>query len=66
MEKQSEGYAIMGLKALKRATRKAVADARKNNLKIPIWKNGKVVYMVPEIDTEPWAQSDRQTAGRIL
>lgn len=42
-------YAILGLKALQRATKKVAENARKNNLKIPIWKNGKIEYVLPEI-----------------
>ncbi|NIA08377.1 MAG: hypothetical protein GWP10_01035 [Nitrospiraceae bacterium] len=58
MEKQSESYAMLGLKALKRAVRKVAANARRNNLKIPIWKDGKVEYVIPEIDTEQGAAGD--------
>ena len=43
-------YAESGLKALKRAAKKAVETARKNNLKIPIWKNGRLEYISPEND----------------
>ena len=52
MEKQYQDYAIMGLKALKRAARRAVMDAQKKNQKIPIWKDGRIEYINPEIDTE--------------
>ena len=44
-------YAESGLKALRRAVKKAVETARKNNLKIPIWKNGGLEYIFPEDDT---------------
>ena len=37
--KKRETYAEMGLRALKRAATKAREEARKNNLKIPIWIN---------------------------
>jgi hypothetical protein len=40
-------YTEMGLRAIKRAALKVHEDARKNNLKIPIWKNGKVEYIEP-------------------
>jgi hypothetical protein len=40
-------YTEMGLRAIKRAAIKVHEDARKNNLKIPIWKNGKVEYIEP-------------------
>ena len=48
MEKEQVDYAALGLKALRRAARKVVEDAKKNNLKIPIWRDGKVEYMSPE------------------
>ena len=48
MEKEQVDYASLGLKAMRRAARKVVEDARKNNLKIPIWRDGKVEYMSPE------------------
>jgi hypothetical protein len=47
MEKYSE-YTEMGLRAMRRAAKKVYEDARKNNEKIPIWKNGKVQYIVPQ------------------
>lgn len=40
-------YTEMGLCAMKRAAKKVYEDARKNNIKIPIWKNGKVEYIDP-------------------
>jgi hypothetical protein len=40
-------YTEMGLRAMKRAAKKVYEDARKNNIKIPIWKNGKVEYIEP-------------------
>jgi len=39
----------MGLKALRRAAKKVYEDARKNNIKIPIWNNGRVEYIDPEM-----------------
>lgn len=47
MEKNNE-YTEMGLRAMKRAAKKVYDDARKNNEKIPIWKNGKVQYINPQ------------------
>ena len=46
MKKYNE-YTEMGLRAMKRAAKKVNEDARKNNYKIPIWKNGKVEYIDP-------------------
>ena len=48
MKKRSK-YAILGLKALKRASKKVAENAIKNNYKIAIWKNGRIEYKVPEI-----------------
>ncbi len=50
--KEHNVYATLGLKALKRAADKVAENARKNNLKIPIWKNGKVEYLAQGISTE--------------
>jgi len=63
MGKQSEDYAIMGLNALKRAARKALENAKRNNLQVPIWKDGKIEYITPEIDTEQLGAVDRQSAA---
>jgi hypothetical protein len=45
-------YTILGFKALQRAAIKVAENARKNNLKIPIWKDGKVEYLDQGISTE--------------
>ena|GEM_PF-618312 len=60
--KKHNRYTILGLKALQRAARKVAENARKNNLKIPIWKNGRIEYIVPEINTEQSAPPDRHSA----
>jgi len=62
MKKHSE-YALLGLKALERAASKVAEDARRNNYKIPIWKDGRIVYEIPGIITEQGAQADRQQRG---
>ena len=62
MKKHSE-YALLGLKALERAASKVAENARRNNYKIPIWKNGRIVYEIPGIITEQSAQADRQQRG---
>ncbi|MCD4652809.1 hypothetical protein K8T06_02620 [bacterium] len=51
MKKHSK-QALLALKAMRRATNKVVKDALKNDLKIPVWKNQKVVYENPEIIAE--------------
>lgn len=40
-------YAEMGLRAMKRAAKKVYEDARKNNLKVPIWRNNRVEHIDP-------------------
>ena len=52
MENQNN-YATTALCALLRAAAKVADDARKNNYKLPIWRNGKIEYKVPEAVTEP-------------
>ena len=55
-------YTLLGFKALKRAAIKVAENAKKNNLKIPIWKNGKVEYLTQGISTE---QRDGEDEKRI-
>jgi hypothetical protein len=45
-------YTVIGFKALQRAALKVAEDARKNNYKIPVWRNGRIVYKIPEVTTE--------------
>ncbi len=52
-------YAALGLKALQRAAKKVIENARRNNLKIPIWKNGKIEYIIPEMNIEQDVVVDR-------
>lgn len=49
MEKHNE-YTEMGYRALKRAAKKVYEDARKNNYKIPVWRNNRVEYINPSKD----------------
>ena len=56
--KEHNQYALLGLRALKRAYEKVAESARKNNYKIPIWKNGRIEYVAPKITTERKAQQD--------
>jgi len=51
-------YAAIALKALQRAAAKVAEDARKNNCKIPVWRNGHIEYRVPGIATKPNALPD--------
>ncbi|MBC8183342.1 hypothetical protein H8E88_19780 [candidate division KSB1 bacterium] len=59
MKKHSK-YALLGLKALKRAAAKVAENARKNKYKIPVWKNGRIEYEIPGINTEQSAHADHQ------
>ena len=56
-------YALLGLKALKRAAAKVAENARKNGYKIPVWKNGRIEYEIPGTVTEQGAHADRQQLG---
>jgi len=58
--KEHNRYALLGLKALERAAAKVAENARKNKYKIPVWKNGRIEYEIPEITTEQGAQSGRR------
>ncbi len=60
MEKHNR-YAILGLKALQRAADKVAEDARKNNYKIPVWKNGQIIYEIPEVITISTSIANKQT-----
>ena len=40
-------YAEMGMWSLRHAVKKGYEDIMKNNLKIPIWENGRVEYIGP-------------------
>ena len=66
MEKQSADYALLGLKALERAARKALERARRNKLRVPIWQEDKIEYITPEeTDTEQTGAVDRQSAALL-
>jgi len=56
-------YAALGLKALRRAATKVAENARKNNFKIPIWGNGRIEYLKPEINTEQRDGEDETEKG---
>ncbi len=51
MDKHTD-YTTLGLKALQRAAAKVSENARKNNYKIPIWKNGSIEFEIPKSITE--------------
>jgi len=56
--KKHNNYTVIGLKALQRAALKVAEDARKNNYKIPVWKNGRIEYKIPEVTIEQSAGGD--------
>lgn len=45
--KKHNKYAVLGLKALRRASAKVAENARKNKYKIPVWKNGRIEHEIP-------------------
>ncbi len=53
-----QDYATIGLKALQRAAYKAIVEAKKRGLRIPVWKDGKIEYISPDIDTEQSTSPD--------
>ncbi len=55
-------YALIGLKALRRAAEKVAADARKHHYKIPVWNNDRIEYKVPGIATEQGAPADARSS----
>ena len=50
--KKNATYASLGLNALQRAAKKVAENAQKNNIKIPVWKNGRIVYEIPQVDQQ--------------
>ena len=63
MGKHNQDYATMGLKALSRAAQKAIAEAKRKNLKIPVWKDGKIGYISPESNAERLGTVDCSAAA---
>ncbi|MEM9399015.1 MAG: hypothetical protein AAF984_02295 [Verrucomicrobiota bacterium] len=54
----SDYYAKLGYAALCRAALQVAEKAKKENRKLPIWKNGQVVYGFPSITPEQVAQAN--------
>ncbi len=61
--KEHNKYAVLGLRALQRASAKVAENARKNNYRVPIWKNGRIEYEIPEIGTEQASAPDAKSRG---
>ncbi len=62
MKRHSE-HALAALNALRRANNKVVLNALKNNLKIPVWMDQKVVYENPEVLAEQLNAADSAAAA---
>ncbi|MDY6973946.1 MAG: hypothetical protein SV775_16750 [Thermodesulfobacteriota bacterium] len=60
MEKHNK-YAVIGLRALRRAAAKVAEDARKNNYKIPVWRGEHIEFVVPGVITEDGAVDQGQS-----
>jgi len=50
--KKHNKYAVMGFNALQRATRKVLEHARRNDQKVPIWRNERIEFEIPELIAE--------------
>ena len=61
--KEHNNYKVLGLKALQRAAAKVAENARKNNFKIPIWENGRIKYLMPDVNTEQSSAHDARSRG---
>ena len=59
--KEHNIYTELGLKALQRAAAKVAENAKKNNFKIPIWENGKIEYLMPDVNTEQSSAHDTRS-----
>lgn len=54
--KKYNKHSLLGIQALRRATVKAIEEAKKNNCQIPYWENGKIEFD-PPIDITGQANS---------
>lgn len=63
--KKHNKYTIIGFRALQRAAAKVTEDARKNNYKIPVWRNGRIEYKIPGVSTEQGGPVDQGHSGPI-
>jgi hypothetical protein len=61
--KKHNKYTILGFKALQRAAFKVADNARNNNYKIPVWKNGRIEFEVPEIIIEQASAPNAKSRG---
>ena len=61
--KEHKKYAVLWLRALRQASAKVAENDRENNYRIPIWKNGRIEYEIPEISTEQASVPDAKSRG---
>ena len=61
--KKHNKYNILGFKALQRAAIKVAVNAQKNNYKIPVWKNDRIEYEIPEIIIEQASAPNAKSRG---
>ncbi|MEM6405392.1 MAG: hypothetical protein AAF669_02170 [Pseudomonadota bacterium] len=50
-QSESDYYTKIALQAARRAARQVIEQAHKNNVPIPVWKNGRVEYCLPPLDS---------------
>ena len=48
---ESDYYTRIAMQAARRAARQVIEQAHKDNSPIPIWKNGRVEYCIPELES---------------
>jgi hypothetical protein len=58
MERKQNEYVRLGFNALKRAAAKVANKARKENHKIPVWKDGQIEFIIPDSITEQVNKAD--------
>ncbi|PIE71713.1 MAG: hypothetical protein CSA22_01305 [Deltaproteobacteria bacterium] len=64
--KKHHSYSLLGLQALKRAALLAIKDAQIHNCKVPYWKDGKIVFEIPGINSKQNVSSEaRSSRDRI-
>ena len=60
----TENLASLGLNAAKRAAKKVVSEAKRDGMKIPVWKDNQVSYQSPdEIEIEQDDSANGESAG---
>jgi hypothetical protein len=57
-------FAAQGLKALEEAVAEVHEESRRTGKPIPIWRDGKVVWIIPEKETPPPRVSAPRSAKR--